>query len=492
VALIILCTGYYGASLYRASNKEQQELSQRFSDKLSAAYSLQNKYLSHAHEWKTILLRGQDSERYYIHLKQFYALERNIRSDVDKLKLNMSDYPELVQLLIQFEKSFRQLGRDYRNAIKAYNDTIENPHIIADGLSNNSELPEQIIANFVNAMDKVRKVEMLAITDKIKKDEINIITFLLVVTFASFLLVLIIIQRKLVLPIRQATSIAKKITEGDFKNRISIWHTSSEITQLLNALMVMQTEIRTSQEALIQEREKSDNANRAKSEFLSSMSHELRTPMNAILGFSQLLSMEKTLTPKNQESVTEILLAGQHLLELINEVLDLNSIEAGKLSVEIVNLKVSDIISDSIILLTPLAKENNIKLINNATTKNDYIVHADRLRFKQAFINLLSNAIKYNTENGEVFIDISRPEPNKVRISVRDTGAGIPVNMLDKLFIPFERLENATNNTIEGTGIGLALSKKLLEIMDGSIGVESTPEQGSTFFMDLPAIDKNL
>ena len=487
VALIIICTGYYGASLYRASYIEQQELSQWFSDKLSAAYSLQNKYLSHAHEWKTILLRGQDSEQYYIHLKKFYALERNIRSDVDTLKQDISGSPEPLQLLTKFETSYRQLGRDYRNAIKAYNDTIENPHIIADSLTNNSELPEQIIADFVNAMNNTRKIEILTITNKIKKDEINIITFLLLVTLSSFLFVLIIIQRKLALPIKQATSIAKKITEGDFNHSVKNWHTSSEITQLLNTLMVMQATIKTSQEALIHEREISDNANQAKSEFLSSMSHELRTPMNAILGFSQILEIDETLNSEQRESISEILRAGHHLLELINEVLDLTKIEEGKLEINIEEVSLSRIMASSLSLIAPQAQQRNITLINKALEYTDYIALADPLRLKQVFINLLSNAVKYNYKGGSVSINVELNNQDKIRLSVIDSGAGISADKIDKLFIPFERL-GYEGDLVEGTGIGLALSKRMLDLMNGLIGVESKPNMGSTFFIELPFV----
>lgn len=232
-----------------------------------------------------------------------------------------------------------------------------------------------------------------------------------------------------------------------------------------------------------------EKANKTKSEFLSNMSHELRTPMNAILGFSQLLELDDNLQPEQQESVSEILKAGHHLMELINEVLDLAKIEEGKLVVNLEDVNISNIITDSVALLEPQAKQRNIQLINNVSTDINCIVQADRLRLKQVFLNLLSNAIKYNYEDGKVYIDMELIEKNKVRISIKDTGAGITEDKLNKLFVPFERL-GYEGNVVEGAGIGLVLSKKMVELMNADIGVHSIPTQGSTFYIEFFCVNQ--
>lgn len=223
-------------------------------------------------------------------------------------------------------------------------------------------------------------------------------------------------------------------------------------------------------------------ANEAKSEFLSSMSHELRTPMNAVLGFSQLLNPDETLKPAQKSSNNEILIAGNHLLKLINEVLNLSRIEEGKQQINFEDTNISEVIADSLSTLSPIAEKHNISLINE--TKVDYIIYVDSFRIKQVFINLVSNAIKYNNKNGKVFINVEVID-NKIRISVKDTGPGLSKEKQGKLFIAFERL-GYENGTIEGSGIGLVLSKKLVELMNGSIGMYSVPNEGCTFYIEFP------
>lgn len=232
-----------------------------------------------------------------------------------------------------------------------------------------------------------------------------------------------------------------------------------------------------------------EKANSAKSDFLSSMSHELRTPLNAILGFAQLLDFDEKMQSKQKDSVHEILNAGHHLLDLINEILDLSKIGEGKLKVNAEDIYISNIIHDSLSILAATTTERNIELINNISPDNDYIVCADKLRFKQIIINLLSNAIKYNNINGKVFVDITIIE-NKIRTSVKDTGPGISKEKQKKLFIPFERLHHE-GGVVEGAGIGLVLCKKLTELMGGNIGMYSEDSEGCTFYVEFPYSGKD-
>ncbi|MBW3630303.1 MAG: response regulator, partial [Gemmatimonadetes bacterium] len=230
-------------------------------------------------------------------------------------------------------------------------------------------------------------------------------------------------------------------------------------------------------------------ANSAKSEFLSRMSHELRTPMNAILGFAQLLELDH-LSPDQQESVDQILKGGRHLLALINEVLDISRIEAGRMPLSQEPVQVREVLEEVLGLVWPLARDRHIALPKTLPELSGRYVRADRQRLKQVLLNLFSNAIKYNRQRGSVEISCTG-SGDRLRISVTDTGPGIPADKRAQLFHPFERL-GAEQNGLEGTGLGLALSKALIEAMQGEIGVETEPGQGSTFWVELPTAEAEL
>ncbi len=227
-----------------------------------------------------------------------------------------------------------------------------------------------------------------------------------------------------------------------------------------------------------------DKANLAKSDFLSSMSHELRTPLGAILGFAQLLeSGVPQPTPPQKRSIDQILKAGWYLLELINEILDLALIESGKLSLSLEPISLAEVMRECEVMVEPQAKERGISVIFTHF-EAPYFVNADRTRVKQLLINLLSNAIKYNKSNGSVTVTCALSAPDSIRISVRDSGDGLAPEQLEQLFQPFNRL-GQTAEVEQGTGIGLVVCKRLVELMGGTIGVDSTVGEGSVFWFEL-------
>jgi PAS domain S-box-containing protein len=231
-------------------------------------------------------------------------------------------------------------------------------------------------------------------------------------------------------------------------------------------------------------RSAAEKANLAKSDFLSSMSHELRSPLNAILGFAQLMeSASPVPTAAQAESIAQILQAGWHLLKLINEILDLAVIESGKVSLSTEPVSLSEVISECQAMMEPQAQQSGIRM-TFPRFDNPTFVRADRTRLKQILINLLSNAIKYNQEQGRVAVDCTVNAPERIRISVKDTGAGLSPEKLAQLFQPFNRLGQEAGG-VAGTGIGLVVTKRLAELMGGALGVESTVGEGCVFWCEL-------
>ncbi|HEV8420410.1 MAG TPA: PAS domain S-box protein, partial [Actinomycetota bacterium] len=233
-------------------------------------------------------------------------------------------------------------------------------------------------------------------------------------------------------------------------------------------------------------KEEAERANRAKSEFLSRMSHELRTPLNAVLGFGQLLEMDN-LNEEQGESVAQILKGGRHLLDLINEVLDIARIEVGRIALSLEPVAVDEAVLGAVDLIRPLATERGIRLGTEISEPLGYVM-ADRQRLKQVLLNLLSNAVKYNRPGGSVTVRCVLAAGGWARVEVADDGPGIAPEYMSRLFTPFERL-GAEGSGVEGTGLGLALSKRLVEVMGGTMEVESAPGRGSTFSVSLPDVE---
>lgn len=288
---------------------------------------------------------------------------------------------------------------------------------------------------------------------------------------------------------------ADDVAAGDYGRRVRVTR-RDEIGRLARAFNVMTGEIQDSHHTLetrVAERTaelaaargEADQANRAKSEFLSLMSHDLRTPLNAILGFAQLLETEP-LTPEQREHVSHILSGGRHLLALVSDVLDITRIESGQLGLAVEPVALGPLVREAVQLIGPLASTRGVRVqIEDGERIDAATVMADGQRLNQILLNLLSNAVKYNRQGGDVFVSGHRAGGGRFRLAVRDTGAGIRSEKMARLFQPFERL-GAEQTAVEGTGLGLALSRALASAMGGTIGMTSRVEQGSTFWVELP------
>lgn len=299
---------------------------------------------------------------------------------------------------------------------------------------------------------------------------------------------------------RAAADILKNGKVVDFVNRyvrkdgsiVSVlWSASwSESKKMLFCVAHDITERTRIEAALRDAKKEADRANKAKSEFLSRMSHELRTPLNAILGFSQLLERQNP-TSQQRARVEHIMSAGRHLLNLINEVLDISRIEAGHLQLSVEPVALAEVLEEALNLMRPLAAERKMEISVDAQLEKDPHVAADRQRLKQVLLNLLTNAVKYTAAGGSVAIVLDRSHSTSTRLVVTDTGAGIAPEKLARLFTPFDRL-GAEQSDVEGTGLGLALCQRLMHAMGGDIGVHSVVGKGSAFWIELPAAESPL
>ena len=254
----------------------------------------------------------------------------------------------------------------------------------------------------------------------------------------------------------------------------------------LRMLVVVQdmTELKMAEAGLKAAKEEAEHASKAKTEFLASMSHELRTPLNAIMGFAQLFNYDVRANAEQKTTANEIYQAGRHLRTLIDDVLDLGKIEFGGIDVSLEPVDVFAALEECRSLVMPMVDKHGVSLVVEKASCSNVCVLADRTRLKQVFLNLLSNAVKYNRENGSVIVGCEQRDDGVLRIKVSDTGIGIMNKDLDYLFKPFTRLVTEKSE-IEGSGIGLNISKQFVELMQGEIGVDSQPGQGSCFWVDL-------
>ena len=352
----------------------------------------------------------------------------------------------------------------------------------------NSELDKtpdnNITIGTVNIVMNLRNANILK-TQIIKNGVLITIILTLVTIFIALLF-----SRSVTEPINQIYTGVNIIKQGDLQYRITVNFTgelavlAKGINDMTSSLEEAQSKEKLRNEALVKAKQEADRANQAKSLFLSSMSHEMRTPLNAILGFSQLIEIDAK-DELTKENIQEIEHAGKHLLELIDDLLELSLIESDKIRLCIESYNLKEVIDFCLSMVKPSTEKDAIQIDNKIDLLPDIKIQVDDKRIKQIVLNLLSNAIKYNNKNGRVIIDYSIEDEKMLHLSITDTGKGIAPKYHTNLFNHFDRAGQECSN-ITGSGLGLAISKKLIEKMNGTIGFESTIKEGSRFWIKVP------
>ena len=314
-----------------------------------------------------------------------------------------------------------------------------------------------------------------------------LIAALFLITAFTLISVVLFLQAAISRPVIGLTSAFKLMAKGDFDYALPQAR-SREISYLVKEFSRFRRRTFGYQASLIQLKEDAEQANEAKSRFMSRMSHELRTPLNSVLGFSELALNESKLAPEQRRQLEAIHQSGHHLLDLVNEILDLSRLESDTLEVTLEPVYLPDILDQCHSMTTPFAASHKVSLTVLPIDPSVCCVLADPLRLKQVLINLLSNAIKYNQDNGRVYVEVEAGASNTVFIRVRDTGIGFTQQETAQIFAPFERLSKSAA-TVDGTGIGLSISKRLVELMNGSIDVHSVEGVGSEFSISLRAAE---
>lgn len=517
VMLTPILPGSYFYYLYTNTLSDADIVRQQSAQKLSLTHDVIDSFQRQSIAWASFLLRGHKPELYNTHLRKFYREERQTYTRTESLAdLLYQDSAYSVDISLTLTK-LKDLRKHYRNALEIYN-LSDDPYFDTDqSLSPFIADIDYDLQQLIHQIKVLEEKKISALNDDMVQQKQLFLALIIIFLLLSIFIFIWFFDINVGRPITAAISTAKRIADGNIKSRIeeestrefSIFskafnHMIDNLEQanqrLERKINQLQDEVdmrriaeikisgqkqilKASRKTIELARQEAVRANQAKSEFLSRMSHELRTPLNAILGFAQLLNMDK-LTPEQGNNTNEILTAGEHLLNLINEVLDLSKIESGALDITIEVIDIEALANETLSLVKPLAENRGIQIDIDKQSFAGLQAKGDSTRSKEVFLNLLSNAIKYVHAHGKIWV-FCQSKQNMLVVSVCDDGPGIPKEFHHEIFQPFNRL-GAKDSEVEGAGIGLAISKRLANAMGGDIEFESEPDKKTCFLFSLP------
>lgn len=480
VLVINLGVSLYGLQLLTQASERKAAVAQHTSAIVTTALKAQVHFKKQVQEWKNILLRGQDPALFAEYLARFEEEEALTRETVERLIGMLKENGQAYPISERFLAAHRRLGEEYRRALEDYRPEASDPHLPVDlQVRRIDREPTDLIdaileAAFAYEQEAVAEIEM----QTRRSGQVILLVMVAMIT-GTILFLIWLVDRTIGRPITAATAIARRVGQGDFSTPIAAGGTD-EPGQMLAALEAMRKSLLENKELI--------RAAEAKDEFLAAMSHELRTPLTSILGLAETLDdgLLGPLNDRQQNAMRTIQDNGAHLLELINDVLDMTRVAAGEMHLVWDQVPVAQLCDASLRLIGPAAKRKRLR-VSVSIDPGARLVRGDSRRLKQMLINLLDNAVKFTPEDGAIGLDVTRDDAaGELGFAIWDRGIGIPADQLERLFEPFVQLDSRPTRQYEGTGLGLALAAGMAELHGGRIAVQSAPGQGSRFEIILP------
>ncbi|BFM15514.1 hypothetical protein R50073_16970 [Maricurvus nonylphenolicus] len=461
---------------------------QEYLTSLRSVQRVKHLHQQYEKEWKNILLRGQNSETYHYHLSQFYSLERQLLQGIESGKedLGRYEYQQPFSALVLFEEELSKQARIYRKALRAYNRSLDTPHLAAESISNqeaynSAGLISQVLVALKAAMD----AEHQKLTDEINSLR-KIMMFTMIITALVMLLLASMGLSRLILkPIDMSIKLAHRIAKGNLEEHINVSYAPREVSLLIQSLELMQADIKKSQEKLLAAREEAEKSSQAKSIFLANMSHEIRTPLNGVIGLAELLK-GADLDKEHRSYLEALQLSGKTLLGVINDILDYSKIISGNMVFDLQPTNLHSVLDGLGLIYRNVAaqQDKDIDFQIHVDENVPRFVMGDAIRIQQVMGNLLSNAFKF-TEQGFIKVGITCIDQNgesaTMEFSVADSGIGISEEAQARIFNQFEQADSSTSRQFGGTGLGLAICEKLVKIGGGRMWLESELGKGTVF-----------
>ena len=510
--------GFYADLFLRAGNvqkdlhKNLYVIQSSSSELINLTEKLDNHFQKQLLSWSNLLLRGLTPEKYYRYLQAFYQQERETRSEIKNLKNKLHIYVKAEQDIEKFRNAHNLLGLRFRKALTIFNQS-DSPVYDADRFIWDAvEDPIKLLSQVKKSILQHKQQLLIQAENEFDKSERNFIFIALSIVIINIAIFIWLTDIYLGRPLSKTINVARKVSNGDYSQRVTdnmpgeFNLFARAFNQMMDGINGANKELRKNMQTLqdeITRREKlerdleqkkqiAEDASRAKSEFLSNVNHEIRTPLHVVTGFTQLLARTET-TEKQKKYIKSILSGSDSLMNIINDVLDLAKIEAGKLNIELVRFDLHEMLTDVEGMFSKLSAKKGLSFQLLISKNTPRIIITDKNRLKQVLLNLLSNAVKFTTTGGiKLLVDSSStktPHRTDLNFSVEDSGIGIPEEYHHKIFNQFEQQDGQDSRKFGGTGLGLAISLKLAQLLNGNITFSSKPELGSVFTLKLYGVE---